>query len=115
MAINYAVQSEVIDIRADRPKPTDVFLVDTNVWLWMTYSVASQTPNPPVQSPPAAYPKYFKRALAARARFCWCGLSLSELAHTIEKAEFGLFAATNPSRTLRRQGGDVCGANQSLR
>ena len=35
MAINYAVQAEVIDIRADRPKPTDIFLVDTNVWLWM--------------------------------------------------------------------------------
>jgi predicted nucleic acid-binding protein len=89
------------DIRADRPKPTDVFLVDTNVWVWMTYSVASQTPNPRVQSPPAAYPKYFKRALAARARFCWCGLSLSELAHTIEKAEFSLFAATNPKTSAK--------------
>jgi hypothetical protein len=101
MAISYAVQAEVIDIRVDRPKPTDIFLVDTNVWVWMTYSVASQTPNPPVQSPPAAYPKYFKRALAARAKFRWCGLSLSELAHTIEKAEFDLFVATNPNTTLK--------------
>ena len=97
MAINYVVQADVIDIRADRPKPTDIFLVDSNVWLWMTYTVASQTPNPPVQSPPAAYPTYFKRALAARAKFCWCGLSLSELAHTIEKAECDLFVATNPN------------------
>ncbi len=32
MALQYTVQAEVVDIRADRPRATDVFLVDTNVW-----------------------------------------------------------------------------------
>jgi hypothetical protein len=38
MAINYTVQAEVVDISADTPKTEDAFLVDTNVWYWLTYS-----------------------------------------------------------------------------
>jgi len=93
MAINYVVQAEVVDIRVDRPKQTDILLVDTNVWLWMTYTVASQSQNPSA----SAYPKYFKLALAAKTRLYWCGLSMAELAHSIEKAEYDIFVATNPT------------------
>jgi len=42
MAVQYAVQAEVVDIRTDRPRATDIFLVDTNVWFWTTYAIASQ-------------------------------------------------------------------------
>ena len=47
MAINYTVQAEVVDISADTPKTEDAFLVDTNVWYWLTYSRASQSARPP--------------------------------------------------------------------
>ncbi len=32
MALTYAVRADVVDLRADRPRSTDVFLVDTNVY-----------------------------------------------------------------------------------
>ncbi len=102
MAVGYQVQAEVIDIRNDRPRHTDVFLVDTNVWFWMTYAVASQGTQGPAAPPPAAYSTYFKRALAAKANFRRCGLSMAELAHQIEKAEYELFKATNPNVTAKQ-------------
>ena len=37
MAINLTVQATVVDIRSDTPKPYDTFLVDSNVWYWLTY------------------------------------------------------------------------------
>jgi len=102
MAVQYAVKAEVVDIRTDRPRASDVFLVDTNVWFWMTYAVASQGAQGPAAPPPAAYSTYFKRALAAKAKFRRCGLSMAELAHQIEKAEYDLFVATNPNVTAKQ-------------
>jgi len=40
MAVGYQVRAEVIDIRNDRPRASDAFLVDTHIWFWMTYSGA---------------------------------------------------------------------------
>jgi predicted nucleic acid-binding protein len=102
MAPRYTVQAEVVDIRADRPRATDVFLVDTNVWFWMTYAVASQGAQGPAAPPPAVYSTYFKRALAAKAKFLRCGLSMAELAHLIENAEYQLFCATSPNVTAKQ-------------
>ena len=102
MAVRYAVQAEVVDVRTDRPQPTDVFLVDTNVWFWITYAAATHGAPRPIAPPPAAYSSYFKRALAAKAKFRRCGLSMAELAHQIEKAEYGLFAVTNPNVTAKQ-------------
>ena len=47
MAVNYNIQANVVDIRKDLPKSNDVFLVDTNVWYWITYTRASQSGQPP--------------------------------------------------------------------
>lgn len=47
MAINYNVQPEVIDITADTPKVEDVFLLDTNVLYWLTYSRVVHSGRPP--------------------------------------------------------------------
>lgn len=41
MGVNYTVQAEVVDIRSECPSKDDIFLVDTNVWYWYTYTNAS--------------------------------------------------------------------------
>lgn len=91
MAVNYAIRSNVVDIRKDSPKSEDVFMVDTNVWYWMTYSKASRTAWPYQIS---HYPAYIGKALASKSQLCKCGLSLEELSHRIEKTEYDIFART---------------------
>src|SRR5262245_7906491 len=65
MPPNYAVRATVIDARSDTPRPTDRFLVDTNVWAWKHYPGGSTcfvgTPIPWVR---ACVP-YLPRLLAA--------------------------------------------------
>lgn len=95
MAINYTVQAEVVDISADTPKAEDAFLVDTNVWYWLTYSRASQSARPPAYYQISNYPNYTNAALGAGARIFQSGLSLAELTHLIEKAEREIYEATN--------------------
>lgn len=95
MAINYSVQAEVVDISADTPKAEDAFLVDTNVWYWLTYSRASQSARPPAYYQTSNYPNYTNAALGAGARIFQSGLSLAELTHLIEKAEREIYEATN--------------------
>lgn len=94
MAINYTVLAQVIDISKDAPKVTDVFLVDTNVWYWMTYTRASLRTTPPVQHQITYYPAYTNAALNAGAELFQSHLSLAELAHQIEKAEQEIYEKT---------------------
>jgi len=83
MAVNYVVQAEVVDINSDSPKQEDVFLVDTNVWYWMTYpNATSYVPNQL-----ADYPGYLNNALGAKSTLHHSTLTLSELAHVIERTE----------------------------
>lgn len=95
MPINYTVQAEVVDITTDTPKPEDAFLVDTNVWYWLTYSRASQSARPPAYYQTSSYPNYTNAALGAGARIFQSGLSLAELIHLIEKAEREIYEAAN--------------------
>lgn len=90
MAINYTVQADIIDITADAPKAGDVFLVDTNVWYWMTYPNA--TSSVPTQL--SVYPGYLNKALGAGSKVHHSGLSFAELAHLIEKTEREIYART---------------------
>ena len=83
MTINYSIQAEVIDITSDTPRSKDVFLVDTNVWYWMTYPKATRHR--------AEYPKYVNDALAVAALIHNCGLSMAELTHLIEKTERDIY------------------------
>lgn len=87
MAINYIIKSDVIDIRNDIPKPDDVFLVDSNVWFWLTYTRASLSNPPPHSHQINDYPSYIGRAISAKTQLYSCGLSFAELAHLIERAE----------------------------
>jgi len=95
MAVNYIIQAEVVDITSDSPRAEDNFLVDTNVWYWMTYTRASQSARPPAQYQTTNYPAYTNNALAVGARIYQSGLSLAELTHLIEKAEREIYERTN--------------------
>jgi len=95
MAINYSIQAKIVDITTDSPKVDDVFLVDTNVWYWMTYTRASLSVRPPAQYQTSNYPAYTNAALSAGARIYQSGLSLAELTHLIEKAEREIYERTN--------------------
>ncbi len=91
MAINYSIQAEVVDITTDSPKADDVFLVDTNVWYWMTYPNATSY----VPSQLANYPGYLNKALAEDSKIHHSGLSLAELSHLIEKTEREIYEKSN--------------------
>ncbi len=88
MAVNYTVQAEVVDIKYDRPQPDDIFLVDSNVWYWLTYSQASTT-SLPYQI--RDYPAYISQARSNQSLLLYSGLSLAELAHLIEASERDIF------------------------
>jgi predicted nucleic acid-binding protein len=83
--LNLTVNAEVVDIRGDAPKDSDVFLVDTNVWFWLTYTRVSLSDAKPYQT--TDYPDYVQRALTTNALLSFCGVNLAELAGVIEQAE----------------------------
>jgi len=83
MAIRYTVQAEVVDITADTPRAGDAFLVDTNVWYWLTYPKA--TSHIPEQI--SYYHNYLDSTSSASAKIFYSGLTLAELSHVIEKTE----------------------------
>ena len=92
MFVNYAVTANVVDVTVDQPKNTDAFLVDSNVWFWFAYTKASMCANPYQVTD---YPAFLKQCMSAGATLIKTGLSLSELAHIIEKTEFNIYTA-NP-------------------
>ena len=93
MAIHYRVQADVIDIRTDTPQAVDEFLVDTNVWYWMTYTRASLGASPSHATQLTDYPNYINQALSNNSRLRFCGLTLAELVHLIEKTEREIYIA----------------------
>ena len=97
MSINYQVNAEVIDISTDQPRSSDALLVDSNVWLWMTYL----GPGASTDWRSRVYPNYVKRARRAKAKLLRCGLSLCELAHQIEQGEFEVFQQSHPNERAK--------------
>ncbi|MCU0542140.1 MAG: PIN domain-containing protein [Oscillatoriaceae cyanobacterium Prado104] len=98
MAVNYQVQAEVVDIRSDQPNKDDIFLVDTNVWYWLTYTKASTSA---ISYQITDYPTYLAKALAAQSLLLYCGLSLAELAYNIEQTEKRLFYSSVKAKEYR--------------
>lgn len=86
MSKNYIVQADVIDITSDTPQKGDIFLVDTNVWYWLTYPSATFS-----ASHQGSYSNYIIDIIndvkKVGATLCCSGLSLAELSHLIEKDE----------------------------
>jgi predicted nucleic acid-binding protein len=93
------VQAEVIDISFDTPKTNDTFLVDSNVWYWLTYSKASLSAR---TYQLRDYPSYISKSLFAKSVLSYSGLSLAELAHLIEKAECSFFNSSLYLKQFRR-------------
>ncbi len=87
------VRAQIVDIRADTPKDTDVFLVDTNAWYWLYYSRASLTQNGPLAHQLTDYPRYLGAAISAKSTLHCYGLTFAELTHNIEKAEREIYQA----------------------
>ncbi len=98
MPINYTVQAEVVDIRSDAPKNDDIFLVDTNVWYWYTYTNASISSRP---YQIIDYPSYLATAISTNSLLLYCGLSQAELAHNIEQTERQIFSSTLKTKEYR--------------
>lgn len=95
MPINYVIQAEVFDIAADTPASADRFLVDTNVWFWMTYTNAGHGEPAWRAGVMTAYATYVNAAATVGADLRWTGLSFAELAHLIEKTERKIFEGTH--------------------
>jgi len=89
MAINYNIQASVVDITTDTPQTGDGFLVDSNVWFWLTYPAASLCAE---QYQLTYYPDYMNKALSVNAKIFRSGLSLAELAHMIERTERDIYS-----------------------
>lgn len=81
------IQATIVDIRSDKPNPRDQLFVDTNSWRNLTYSRLT--------NPKPHYLNYLKRALEEKAALYACGVTLLELASTIETDEWQLFKATS--------------------
>ena len=92
MTVMYDIKADIVDIRFDKPKHQDAFLVDTNVWYWLTYSQASVTAK---SSQVKEYPNYFKKIRSVSCQLYNCPLSLAELAHIIEDTEYEIYCDAN--------------------
>jgi predicted nucleic acid-binding protein len=98
--INYIITAEVVDVRKDSPNSADTFLVDSNVWYWLTYTKASLVDGYGAKRRTIDYSSFLNKAIAQRAQLCRCGLSMAELAHIIERSERTIFSKTHgPTET----------------
>jgi predicted nucleic acid-binding protein len=93
MSVQYAVQADVFDIGRTSPQGSDRFLVDSNVWLWMTYSNARYGEPDWRAGLMAKYAAFVQGAVAGSGKVCCCVLSLAELSHVIEKTEREIYEA----------------------
>ncbi|MDF0551565.1 hypothetical protein [Kamptonema sp. UHCC 0994] len=98
MAVQYAVKAEVVNIQFDTPQKDDIFLVDTNVWYWLSYTKASTSALPYQIND---YPAYLRKVISAQGLLLYCGLSLAELAHNIEQVERKIFSTTLNTKEYR--------------
>lgn len=94
MTIQFDVQAEVVDILSDRPQRSDIFLVDTNVWVWQTYPNA-RTSSRTAPTKIREYGAYLKAARENDATLSYSGLTLAELAHVIESTECDVYNKKN--------------------
>lgn len=100
MALKLNIQADIIDIRADSPQKSDIFLVDTNVWFWQTYTNAGVSAKPYQME---NYPGYLAQALANGSTLSYSGLTLAELASIIERTELSIFNTRNHSEVQLKE------------
>ncbi len=86
------IQADIIDIKTDTPQQSDIFFVDTNIWFWQTYTNAAFTAK---RYQITDYPNYINKTRQNGATLTYSGLTLAELAHIIEKTEYGIYAQSH--------------------
>jgi predicted nucleic acid-binding protein len=94
MAANLTVRADVIDISNDVPQKEDIFMVDTNVWFWQTYSNAELSGRD-APARVSEYSAYLSSALSNEATLTYSGVILAELTHIIEKTEYEIYLKSN--------------------
>lgn len=95
------ILADVVDIRQDKPRKSDAFLVDTNVLYWLSYSRAATGDQPPMFYQATEYPNYVSKAASAESKLFLSALSFAELAHLIEQTEFDIFRRSHPDMKLK--------------
>ncbi|MEM8810481.1 MAG: hypothetical protein AAGF01_31100 [Cyanobacteria bacterium P01_G01_bin.38] len=107
MTLPINVRATVIDLLDDTPQSEDIFLVDTNVWVWQTYSharAASKVAGQKIRD----YTPYLKQTLDQGATLAYSSLILSELAFVIEKTECSIFNRRNKTRLRTKEFRHTC-------
>ncbi|MDQ0290315.1 PIN domain-containing protein [Oligosphaera ethanolica] len=94
MSVHYTIQADVFDIGQASPRESDCFLVDSNVLLWMTYSKLRDVEDPKRVQIMNRYADFVNGTGTSNSKVCYCGLSLAELAHIIEKTEREIYVAS---------------------
>lgn len=97
MSLPINVRASVIDLLTDTPRSDDIFLVDTNVWVWQTYSNAGASSRIAAQKI-REYTPYLNKTLIKGATLAYSSLILSELAFVIEKTECTIYNRRNKER-----------------
>jgi predicted nucleic acid-binding protein len=103
MAVKLDIKADIINTRFDKPKHSDVFFVDTNIWYWITYSNASHTAK---YSQVNDYMTYLGKLRSVSSKLVRCNLTLAELAHIIEDTEFKIFChmrGLNPEKYPKKE------------
>ena len=97
MSVQYAVQADVFDIRQTNPQGSDCFLVDSNVWLWMTYSNAGHDEPNWRAALMAKYVTFVQDAVINNGKVYCCGLSLAELSILLKPSVKSMRRAREPA------------------
>lgn len=91
---NYTINANIVDISSDIPQKEDKFLVDANVWLWLTYSNIQFADTPPLPYQLKQYPQYIQEILTVEALLYKCELCFAELSHRIEAIERDIYQSS---------------------
>jgi hypothetical protein len=99
--LNLSVRADVIDINGDTPCKDDIFLVDTNIWLWYAYANSTRDLSIDRLVEVNTYLDYLTEAASVGSILTYSGLLLAELASVIERNEWKIFKRTNYKLELK--------------
>ncbi|MGV4856400.1 hypothetical protein [Acetobacter senegalensis] len=96
-----AIHANIIDITKDIPQKNDVFIIDTNAWIWATYTRATYSAN---KYQTDYYPSYIDKIIECGAKIFRTSFVLIEISHVIETIECDIFRTKNslPDLSLKK-------------
>lgn len=92
-------------IDSEIPFHKDKYFVDTNVWFWFTYCASKEIElkTAPRRYQLEKYPDFVEKVLDSGAKIYHCPLVYAELANIIERTEFEIYIAKNPTLKKTRK------------